>query len=699
MSMKKNNSRIKTLSILILTILMVFNVSGNGFVKYQVKAYAALPALTEVNKANYYGRSRLATMANSANLLYAYDKIAAGVEKYEAKIEFTDASRRITKEQLKIVTSAYANDYPQHFWRGTGYSYSYNSSDSKIISLSYSYIISKGQLASAKSAFNSAVASIISGIDASMSEFERELLIHDRLANKITYVDTGDKSHSAYGALVDGKAVCEGYSRAFQYALYKVGILSSNIEGQAGGGHAWNMVKIDNGYYYVDLTWDDQSTKTYHAYFNLSYSEMSRDHKPDMPYYIPTTNYTQANYFKVMNLYLFSALTVDNVVKALNKDLTADMYFYCNTDNFWPWVQSNINTIINRLGITGSVSYGYSTCGNEKILTLSGDRSTVKATGVSMNYSTYTLTDVGKQVKLTATVLPSNANNKTVTYRTTNKNVVTVNKYTGLVTAVGLGSASIIATSEDGNRTAQCVITVSDQNIAVTGLSLNKTSAVLTTCGKTQLVPIIAPANATNKSIIWSTSNSSVATVSSTGVVTGVGQGSATITAKTRDGLKTAVCKVTVKNPSVSYTTHVQKIGWQSYVKDGAMAGTAGKALRLEGIKIKLDSASISGGISYRTHVQTYGWMGFVSNNNLSGTTGQAKRLEAIEIKLTGDIANYYDVYYRVHAQTYGWLGWAKNGAPAGTAGYAKRLEAIEIRLVKKGGAAPGSTKNCYISK
>ena len=68
----------------------------------------------------------------------------------------------------------------------------------------------------------------------------------------------------------------------------------------------------------------------------------------------------------------------------------------------------------------------------------------------------------------------------------------------------------------------------------------------------------------------------------------------------------------------------------------------------------------------------------------MAGTEGKSLRLEAIRIKLTGEIANYYDIYYRVHSQEFGWLGWAKNGEASGTEGYAYRLEAIEIKLVKK---------------
>ncbi|MDR7078846.1 beta-N-acetylglucosaminidase [Neobacillus niacini] len=147
-----------------------------------------------------------------------------------------------------------------------------------------------------------------------------------------------------------------------------------------------------------------------------------------------------------------------------------------------------------------------------------------------------------------------------------------------------------------------------------------------------------------------------------------------------------------LKKPSVNYSTHVQNIGWQTPVLDGKMSGTAGKALRLEAIKISLENTPYTGGITYKTHVQGYGWLNNVSNGALSGTAGEAKRLEAIQIALTGEMAQHYDIYYRVHAETYGWLGWAKNGASAGTQGLSKRLEAIEIVLVAKGGAAPGST-------
>ncbi len=142
----------------------------------------------------------------------------------------------------------------------------------------------------------------------------------------------------------------------------------------------------------------------------------------------------------------------------------------------------------------------------------------------------------------------------------------------------------------------------------------------------------------------------------------------------------------------VLYRTHVQNDGWQNYMRDGEIAGTSGRSLRLEGINIKL-GGGVPGGIEYRTHIQNIGWEnGWMSNDAMSGTSGQSLRLEAIQIRLTGQAAIDYDVYYRVHAQNIGWMDWAKNGQQAGTAGYAYRLEAIQIELVPKGGSAPGST-------
>ncbi len=265
------------------------------------------------------------------------------------------------------------------------------------------------------------------------------------------------------------------------------------------------------------------------------------------------------------------------------------------------------------------------------------------------------------------------------------------------------------------------------------------------------LVPTFNPAGATNKNVKWSTSDDTVATVSSAGKVTFKGEGTCIITCTPtttdkRDNAEAAsvTVRVVAKNSTevvdsdkssgdsntggsssggsssgttqttdvkVTYHTHIQSYGDSQGTKsNGEMAGTSGEAKRLENIWINV-SGNSNLGVQYSTHCQTYGWMPWSCNGETNGTSGEAKRLEAIKIQLTGADKDKYDIYYRVHAQSYGWLGWAKNGEPSGTAGYGKRLEGIQIVVVKKGAGAPalkyagvdGSTskysKQAYVDK
>lgn len=146
----------------------------------------------------------------------------------------------------------------------------------------------------------------------------------------------------------------------------------------------------------------------------------------------------------------------------------------------------------------------------------------------------------------------------------------------------------------------------------------------------------------------------------------------------------------------VNYSTHVQDIGWQTTAQDGGMAGTTGKGLRLEAIKLSLGTAVEAGGIEYRTHVQNLGWQDWKYDGEPSGTEGKQYRLEAIQIQLTGAAKTAYDVYYRVHAENYGWLGWATNGQYAGTSDHAYRLEGIEVVLKPKNEAGPQPQSGAY---
>ncbi len=158
---------------------------------------------------------------------------------------------------------------------------------------------------------------------------------------------------------------------------------------------------------------------------------------------------------------------------------------------------------------------------------------------------------VGATETLTATVLPSDASNKAVTWKSSNTAVATVST-SGKVTAVASGTATITATAQDGSgKSGSCSVTVTQP---VLGVTLNKTSVNLQSGGSINLIATVSPSNASNKAVTWTSSNSSVATVSSSGKVTAKVAGTATIKVTTSDGGYTASCVVTVTQPVTGIT-------------------------------------------------------------------------------------------------------------------------------------------------
>ena len=173
----------------------------------------------------------------------------------------------------------------------------------------------------------------------------------------------------------------------------------------------------------------------------------------------------------------------------------------------------------------------------------------IAVTGVTLDKKKLSLKTNEKQ-SLVVTIKPSNAANKAVNWSSSNINVATVKD--GVVTAKGKGTATISVTTRDGGYIATCTVTVKaadPSEVGVTGVKLSKKSATIIKGKKLTLKATITPSNATNKSVTWKSSNTKVATVDKNGKVKGIKKGTATITAVTADGKKTATCKVTVKNP------------------------------------------------------------------------------------------------------------------------------------------------------
>lgn len=196
--------------------------------------------------------------------------------------------------------------------------------------------------------------------------------------------------------------------------------------------------------------------------------------------------------------------------------------------------------------------------GNGETKQEQGETQTVAVTGVDLNKPTLNLKK-GATEKLSATVSPSNATNKSVSWQSGNTAVATVDN-SGNVTAVAVGSTTITVKTADGNKTASCTVTVTEDEqqggdtIAVTGVTISKKALNLTVNGTETLTATVAPANASNRTVTWSSGNTAVATVSGNGLVTAKSAGTATITVTTADGSFTDACTVTVSNATVAVT-------------------------------------------------------------------------------------------------------------------------------------------------
>lgn len=136
------------------------------------------------------------------------------------------------------------------------------------------------------------------------------------------------------------------------------------------------------------------------------------------------------------------------------------------------------------------------------------------------------------------------------------------------------------------------------------------------------------------------------------------------------------------RKPHVQYQMHVQDIGWQGTRQDGELAGTEGRSLRVEALKVNTINLPEGVKLKYQAHVEDIGWQDWKQDGEISGTSGRSLRIEAIRIKLEG--TDKYSVKYRMHVQDIGWQDWCYDGETAGTQTLSKRVEAIEIQIVDK---------------
>lgn len=192
----------------------------------------------------------------------------------------------ITANDLKNAFTSVVNDHPELFWVDTAYKYQYTPKGS-VADITLVFNVTANNLDSSKSEFEAAAKLIRDETYGNYTDYDKERIVHDALISRVKYDVNAPMNQSAYSALVYGRTVCAGYARAFQYILQQLDIPCYYVTGFAGENHAWNIVRLDDGYYNVDSTWDDTNPNTY-DYFNCSDADYASDHvRRDLSIYLP----------------------------------------------------------------------------------------------------------------------------------------------------------------------------------------------------------------------------------------------------------------------------------------------------------------------------------------------------------------------------------------------------------------------------
>lgn len=221
-----------------------------------------------------------------ADLQQLYRQIYANA--IEQRESFAPAVN-VNTQRVRDVFEAVYNDHPELFWLETEYSCKYTQTGT-CIEISLKFNETEEDLKKSQKLFDEQVKMILEGAGKQLTDYDKEVFVHDALVKRVEYSTRAEMGQSAYSALVNGKSVCAGYARAFQYLMQQLGIPCYYCTGYSGEDHAWNIVKLNDKYYNVDVTWDDTKPSTY-DYFNKTDLDYAKTHvRKSLSVYLPACN-------------------------------------------------------------------------------------------------------------------------------------------------------------------------------------------------------------------------------------------------------------------------------------------------------------------------------------------------------------------------------------------------------------------------
>ena len=193
----------------------------------------------------------------------------------ELETSFVPTVELTVNEVVNVINAVY-HDHPELFWMESGYTYKYTE-DNICVHVTLNFNETAGHIEEAKAQFESRANEIIAGASILADDYEKEKYVYQALIDCVEYDETAELHQSPYSALVYGKSVCAGYARAFQYIMLELGVPTYYCTGETQG-HAWNIIKLDGGYYNVDVSRADTKSSP-ERYFNRTDEDLRGTHK------------------------------------------------------------------------------------------------------------------------------------------------------------------------------------------------------------------------------------------------------------------------------------------------------------------------------------------------------------------------------------------------------------------------------------
>ena len=251
-----------------------------------------------------------------------YDQMLDAILNYGEEITVSTMKGQL----LEKIYACIKADYGGLFWIASyRYTIYKKNKDTKILSFTPNFKMTEEERDAIRTKIDKKVDKYLKGLDADADDFEKVRYVYEKLIKKVDYNWKAKNSQNIMSVFLQGETVCQGYSDAVQYMLQKLGIDCMVISGTANDGpHAWNLVKLDGEWYYLDITWgnsayhdDAQGNVKYvqYDYLNVTDREILSNHSPQMPFALPVCTATEDNYYVHEEKYFeeFSEATADKI--------------------------------------------------------------------------------------------------------------------------------------------------------------------------------------------------------------------------------------------------------------------------------------------------------------------------------------------------------------------------------------------------